>query len=101
VVGGCGDVDCVGSAAEARIDDAEVPAGHFVYLVAAGTRAAAVGVRGRSAVGVADDVVEMPNGRITIRVMTGLVAQFDQLGEAAVELAAGRIAAHYRPRSSG
>jgi hypothetical protein len=99
VVGGCGDVDCVGSAAEARIDDAEVPAGHFAYLVAAGTRA--VGVRGRSAVGVADDVVEMPNGRITIRVMTGLVAQFDQLGEAAVELAAGRIAAHYRPRSSG
>ena len=101
MAGGCGDVDCVGSAAEARIDDAEVPAGHFVYLVVAGTRAAAVGVRGRSAVGVADDVVEMPNGRITIRVMTGLVAQFDQLGEAAVERAAGRIAAHYRPRSSG
>jgi hypothetical protein len=63
VAGGCGDVNCVGVAEESGIDGGDVPAGHFLYVVAAFTGPAAVLQDGGPAVAVADDVIKMSDRR--------------------------------------
>jgi hypothetical protein len=93
VSGGCGDVDRVRPAVESAVDEGDVPSGHFANLVPAFARAASICECGESAFGVSSDVVEVPDGCITERVSAGLVTEFDELGEPAVEVAAGWIPA--------
>jgi hypothetical protein len=85
VAGGCGDVDGVWSTVQAKFDDPDVPAGHLARVVAASAGASAVVEGGASAVAVAGDVVNVPDGCLTVRIPASLVAQLDQLGEPAIE----------------
>ena len=68
MAGGCGDDDLVRSGVEAAVDEFDAPAGHFADEVAAGAGAAAIVKRGRSAVAVSGDVVDVADRRITIGV---------------------------------
>jgi hypothetical protein len=52
----------------------DVPAGHFAGLVAAGADAAAVGMAGGSAVGVAGDVVDVSDGGVAVGAAAVLVS---------------------------
>jgi hypothetical protein len=58
----------VRSAVEAAVDEGDVPSGHFADLVAAFAGAASICEGGESAVGVAFDVVEVPDGCVRVRV---------------------------------
>src|SRR6478672_2526387 len=93
VAGGGGDFDPVGAAVVESGDQGDLPAGHLADEVAAGADAAAVGEGGGAAVGVAVDVVEVPDRRIAVRVAAVLVAEGDELAEPALEAAAVRVAA--------
>ena len=80
MAGGCGDVDGVGVVAEeSGIDDVDVPAWHFPDVVAAFAGAAALLQDGGAAVGVADDVVDVPDRCVAVRIPTRLVAELDEL----------------------
>ena len=75
MAGGRRDVEGVRSG----VDEFDTPAGHFARLVAARAGAAAIGKGGWSAVDVAGDVVDMPDGRVAERIPAGLVPQLDEV----------------------
>jgi hypothetical protein len=66
-------------AEESGIDGGDVPAGHFLYVVAAFTGPAAVLQCGEATVGVTDDVIKMSDRRIAVGVCAGLVPEPDEL----------------------
>ena len=88
---GCDDADAVGFVEDSGIDNGDVPAGRFSDVVAALTGTAAVAIAGGPVVGMAGDVINMPDQRPAEGIPTGLVAQFDQVGEPAGETAAAGI----------
>jgi hypothetical protein len=91
VAGGCGDDHGVGFVEVFGVDEGDLPSRHFPGMVAAFTSSAAIHIAGASAVGVAGDVVDVADGCAAERIPAGLVAEFDQVGEPAVEAAAAGI----------
>ncbi len=92
MAGWCRDDDLVWSIVEAIVDDVDVPAGHLAGVVAPCARTAAIGVASWSSLSVAGAVVDVSDWRIAVGAATDLVSKFDELGESAVEMPAGRVA---------
>ena len=81
------------SAVQAAGDGLDIPARHLTRIVAAFAFAAAIGVDRETAIGVALNVVDMADRRVTERIAAALIPKYDQLSQEPVEAAAARITA--------
>jgi hypothetical protein len=92
-----GDLDCVALAVQPATSNFDLPARHLAGIVAAFALPATVGIDGQATIGVALDVVDVANRRITEWVAASPIPPHDQLPDVAVEVAAVRIPTNQRP----
>ena len=83
-------------AVQPAADHFDLPTRHLAGIVAALALPTAVGVDGEAVVGVALNVVDVPDRRITERIAAVPIPPHDQLPDVAVKLAAVRIATGQR-----